>query len=1140
MQAHFLLGPAGSGKTFHCLAEIRTELKRSPEGLPLLLLAPKQATAQLERQLLADPSLPGYTRLQILSFERLAEFILEESTLLPPRLLDEEGRVMALRALLARHRAQLEIFRSTARLPNFAQELSLLLREFQRHQISSERLETLAGKFAGEPTLGAKLRDLSRLTRAYHQWLEMQHLQDADNLLDLATQELRCRAAEPSPERKFRFAGLWLDGFAEMTPQEIDLLLALLPSCDRATLAFCLENEPAVELSWLSQWSGIGRTYQICRQRITALTGDKSPPKIPARTTESGRFAQNKPLRELEAGWTKPAANPPAEDDDTCIGLIRCADPEAEAVLAAREILRFVRTPRADGGRNRFRDCAIILRSLQSYEAILTRVFHRYEIPCFLDRREPVAHHPLAELTRYAIRLLAYDWRGADWFGLLKTGLLPATDAEIDFLENEALARGWEGRKIWLHPLAIAAEHAHSNQLEQLRRQIVPPLERLDAMLGSHTPDGETLSGALRAFWQALEVEATLTDWSEANSDPTCLQINQATAHRTVYEQMERWLENIRLAFTGEQLPLTEWLPILESGLANLTVGVIPPALDQVLIGAIDRSRQPELKFALVLGLNEGVFPASVTAGPLLTEAERDALAVEHVQLSADRRQRVGRERFYGYIAVTRASERLLLTTAKQDTDGQPLNASPFFTQAQQITARSVEEFEPAGRWWDAEHVNELATNCLRSSDSPEVAPLLELPALKPLLAKHRQLQEAAGNQKLSADTVERLFGRELKTSVSALEQFAACPFKFFAARALRLNERREFTIDSRDRGSLQHEVLREFHRRVTKSGGRWRDLDAEAAGGLIAQIGNELLPAFEGGKFLADSAARFTATFLLGRLQQLIKTLIEWMPQYGFDPVAVEVAFDDNQGELPSWRLKIDAAHTLLLRGRIDRVDLCRQSDHTALAVVMDYKSSVRKLDAIKLHHGLDLQLLSYLGVLKNLPDPQAFFGVRKLQAAGVFFIPLNGGGRTATDRPAAVADDPVAQRAAYQHHGRFLSSELASFDRRTEKAGDQFKYSRNKEGELNKRGNEALAPAEFNALCETVETHLRSHGTRIFAGEIGVSPFRTGRESACDYCDFRPVCRFDPWTQPYRQLRPPPKPEDGASTNKRKGAKR
>src|ERR1017187_8101026 len=78
VQARFLLGPAGSGKTFRCLAEIRAALRAAPDGPPLVLLAPKQATFQLECQLLADPEISGFTRLQILSFDRLAKFIFED------------------------------------------------------------------------------------------------------------------------------------------------------------------------------------------------------------------------------------------------------------------------------------------------------------------------------------------------------------------------------------------------------------------------------------------------------------------------------------------------------------------------------------------------------------------------------------------------------------------------------------------------------------------------------------------------------------------------------------------------------------------------------------------------------------------------------------------------------------------------------------------------------------------------------------------------------------------------------------------------------------------------------------------------------------------------------------------------------
>ncbi len=72
MQIRFLVGPAGSGKTHRCLEEIRRRLRDPADSADLILLAPRQSTFQLERQILEAAEIPGYTRLQILSFERLA------------------------------------------------------------------------------------------------------------------------------------------------------------------------------------------------------------------------------------------------------------------------------------------------------------------------------------------------------------------------------------------------------------------------------------------------------------------------------------------------------------------------------------------------------------------------------------------------------------------------------------------------------------------------------------------------------------------------------------------------------------------------------------------------------------------------------------------------------------------------------------------------------------------------------------------------------------------------------------------------------------------------------------------------------------------------------------------------------------
>jgi len=91
-----------------------------------------------------------------------------------------------------------------------------------------------------------------------------------------------------------------------------------------------------------------------------------------------------------------------------------------------------------------------------------------------------------------------------------------------------------------------------------------------------------------------------------------------------------------------------------------------------------------------------------------------------------------------------------------------------------------------------------------------------------------------------------------------------------------------------------------------------------------------------------------------------------------------------------------------------------------------MDYKSRVRELDAVKLHHGLELQLLSYLGVLKHLPLPREWAAAGALAPAGVFYVPLNGGAGSATgERSEILEPDPAAARSAYQHRGRFLADE-------------------------------------------------------------------------------------------------------------------
>ena len=1128
MQARFLLGPAGSGKTFRCLAEIRAALRDHPQGPPLIFLAPKQATFQLERQLLAGPALSGYTRLSILSFERLAGFILKELRQPRPALLSEEGRVMVLRAVLARRRAELQIFHSSSGLAGFARQLSLELRELQRREFTPELLTELAARPDFTEPLRRKLRDLALLQRDYLAWLAQHSLRDADCLPDLAAAALRKSITQPpAAPSPMAISALWLDGFGELTPQELSLLAALAPCCQTMTLAFCVDGErPDGADSWLSIWSAIAQTRHDCWKKLSAVPGARLETEILRRHPSSGRFAQNPVLRHLEENWARPAPFPDDETAAACANLdgsngaqgsLRaavCANPEGEAVLAAREILQFVHA----GGR--YREMAVLLRTLEGYHDVLRRVFSRYGIPFFLDRREPSAHHPLAELTRNALRVAAFDWRHEDWFSALKTGLVSGDEEAIDRLENEALARGWKG-ETWIQPFPNV--DGKPPIAEALRRQWAAPFLQLRENLatrGQLRPDGPQLAAALRQLWHSLHVEEKLAGLQAAPEGPPA----HPQFHATVWQQMNAWLDDVALAFAGESLPLSEWLAILEAGLAGLTVGVIPPALDQVLIGAVDRSRNPDLQLALLLGLNESVFPAPPPPRHLLTDSDCAELGGRGLLLGPGLRQILSRERFLGYIACTRARRRLVVSCAQRDAGDQPLNPSPFFLHLKKLFPRmEIENFAGPD---DAAplHACELAPQLLRVQDSGGLwDALLALPALASLRSQIRLFAPRPGPERLSPALAEQLYGPALRASVSRIEQFAACAFRYFVNSGLQAEERLLFELDARQKGSFQHLALAQFHQQLVDEKKTWHQLAAPEARRRVAAICAALIPQFEAGLLAADAPSRFAARAMARSLEEFVAAMVEWMRQYDFEPRAAEVEFGGppDAGGLPAWELDLGSGRRLVFRGRIDRIDLC-PAGPDALAVVVDYKSSLHKLDVVLLRHGLQLQLPAYLNVLRRLPHPEKFFGVGRLIPAGVFYINLRGNFKPGETRYEVLLNPAPAWQAAYKHSGRFDLAALPHLDNRGESKGTQFNYRLKNDGQPYAGVPDPMDHAAFVRMLDQVEENLRRMGRAIFAGDIQLNPFQKGTQRACDRCEYQGICRIDPWSHAFRQLSP------------------
>ncbi|MBN1844618.1 MAG: exodeoxyribonuclease V subunit gamma, partial [Sedimentisphaerales bacterium] len=753
MTVRFILGRSGSGKTHRCLQQIRRALQADPAGPPLILLAPEQATFQLEQALLANGGLEGYHRARVVSFLRLAHLVLQQTA--PPALepLSESGKQMILRRLLQEHQDQLVLFGRSTRSSGFIAQLGGMISELRQYRKTpddlirqAERLRRRADTAdAAYASLVDKLTDLALIYQAYREAIAGRFL-DPDEFLDRLAD--CCGGAEI-----FRGAHLWLDGFAGFTGQQYHVLEAVLQRVADAHICLCLDpgsrgfrqadawdGEPG-RLDEMDLFHPTLETYLRLKrliQNASLIVAESIVlPEGQGVDVTMPRFHRAGQLARLEAGLyadnrldssasESPAASelsdsleslelpesseslpsgPPASPEDAIgmqeVVLVETARRRSEVEAAARHILRLCRR-----GGYRFGQIAVILRDFGPYQELLETIFTDYGIAFFLDQRRPIRHHPCVELVRSALAALQTAFRTEHVLRYLKTDLAGIDRRAADRLENYALAHGIEHDRWWLErpwqpesaassgpadsdrPDAGTDPISSEGSLDDYRRRAIDPLRAMrDELFESADqipkagPTAETatvrrISAALFGLLERLGVPRTLRQWQQEAQG--CHDLESFQAHRQVYEALIEVLEELVESLGDVSVSLEQYAEILNTALSRMTLALIPPALDQVLIGTIERSRHPAVRAVFLLGLNEGVFPRNPSEDSLLSDPQRELLEESGFTLADSGTRKLLHESYLGYIALTRPSEFLWLSYPVADEKANELAPSPL------------------------------------------------------------------------------------------------------------------------------------------------------------------------------------------------------------------------------------------------------------------------------------------------------------------------------------------------------------------------------------------------------------------------------------------------------------------------------
>jgi ATP-dependent helicase/nuclease subunit B len=238
--------------------------------------------------------------------------------------------------------------------------------------------------------------------------------------------------------------------------------------------------------------------------------------------------------------------------------------------------------------------------------------------------------------------------------------------------------------------------------------------------------------------------------------------------------------------------------------------------------------------------------------------------------------------------------------------------------------------------------------------------------------------------------------------------------------------------------------------------------------------------------------------------LQDFVPAHIQMIRAGVFRPAFTELSFGKNDYLLGTFTLKLKNGHTLFLSGKIDRIDLAN-TNNQKLAIVLDYKTKDWSFNWQRFFSGLDIQLPLYMLAVRN--SQQKTF--QNTEVAGAFYIPIE-----AQPKSADFGEiEKKSQSFNYKAKGIFNGDISAFLDRQASMESKFYNFYVTKDGQpygnYDKRGT--LRPEDFEAILQFTEKIIVDLAQQILTGDIKVRPYRLGTISACQFCEFKPLCRFD-----------------------------
>ena len=1121
MSIRFIYGRAGIGKSTWCINSIAENIKKDDEN-KLILIVPEQYTFNTENRILKSIGESALLRTQVLSFKKMAHEVFEECGGRVKEIIKESGRNMLIHKVLNEKIESLEYFRKISREQGFYEIVSDVISEFKKYNVEVDSLRNIEESIQ-ESDLYNKIRELSIIYEAFNEEMNEGYI-DGDDELTLLGKKLLENDIYTNSE-------VWIDEFSTFTPQQLEIIRLLARRCKRVNITLCMDNRD--NSNGNQDITDVFNTIKNTENKILKIMKENNisydkPINLNMINVNEGynRFKNAPELEHIEKYFfTYPfnSFNGKCEN----VKLYKANNIYDEIERVAKSITALIRS-----GKYRYKDISVVCRNIDDYEKITSVIFKDYEIPYFLDKKLELLNNPLIILITSAFEILFKDWSYESVFKYLKTGLTGIENSYIDILENFVLEYGVKGYK-WTVKEIISESWFNNNEelseekifiseiMDEVRR---PLLVFHNKIRGKHKVSH--ICKAIYEFLIDIHAFERINEWIE-KFDEIGLE-DKVKEYSQVEESVIDILDQAVDVMGDKDLDSYDFFKILNSGFNNEEIGVIPVALDQVNIGDVARIKGRDVKALYIVGVNDGILPASKKEEGILSDNDRNILSDIGIELASNTRNKVFEEQFLLYTVLTISSDCLMISYPMADFEGKSLRPSIVISRIKKILPQLVEESDlydlssykdklnkvispiptfnelilAMRKNCDEENVEEYWREVYKwYKDSPEYENKVK--------NIFKGLDYSNLKNHVNKNNLRELYANEdgkLMFSVSRLEKYAECPFSYFVQYGLKAKNRKIYEFTPPDLGSFVHDILDLFTNRVKKEGILWSELNNERCKDIVSNLIDIRLS--EQTNSILNSSKRFK--YLSQRFKRVIsKSVTVMAEQIGkgeFEVFKTEFDFGNYKtGEAVMLNLQDD--EKVYLQGRIDRIDTLDLDGQTYIRII-DYKTGAKKFDLNELYYGLQMQLLVYLdAIIKN---SKYILEKQVVPGAVLYFKVDDPIIKSKKEMTTEEVETEVLEELKLKGLVLKDAKVVKAMDRDIEGYSLVIPAAFKKDGDF-KSTSDVVTEEEFTLLREYVNRKMISLCEDMLCGDIKIEPTKQANRSYCEYCDFSSICQFD-----------------------------